>query len=149
MLKIEDIPQSYKLFGRVMNLHIKQFWHREPEWKRVGLQDVAYIRSPIDTTFAVHRAGEPFRRLKSGIRVYKPFDARHLDWYREELWPEGLPQFKRYHDQSSPVIAHWNNRTYFSDYADEKLEFGDFIVVAANEKGAWSVGRHRVADNPR
>ena len=30
MLRIEDIPETYPLYNRVMNRHIEQFWHKAP-----------------------------------------------------------------------------------------------------------------------
>lgn len=83
MLRIRDIPRDYPLFNHVINRHCEQFWRHEPQWIDLGAATrLAYIEAPIDTTLAVHRSGEPFRRLKKGIRVYHPHEAAHLDWYQ-------------------------------------------------------------------
>ena len=81
MLTISDISPQYALFNHVINRQVEQFWWRQPSWARTTLGEVAYLEACIDTTFALHRAGEQFRRLKEGLRVYYPFEARHLDWY--------------------------------------------------------------------
>lgn len=102
MLTIADIPRSYPLFNRVMEKHIAQFWGRQPEWAKVRAGEIAYLRHRIDTTFAVHRAGSTFRRLKEGIRIYHPFEAKHLDWY------VGKQDQSGYRATSSPAISHWD-----------------------------------------
>lgn len=104
MLRIRDIPRSYPLYNRVMNIHVPFAWGRRPAWVACMRGLVAYQECPIDTTFAVHRAGEPFRRLKRAIRVYEPYEALHLDWYGEPGAAD------RYHETSHAAISHWNNR---------------------------------------
>lgn len=111
MLRISDIPRSYPLFNRVMTRHITQFWARQPEWVDLPIGRVAYLRHRIDTSFAVHRAGSAFRRLKEGIRVYHPFEAKHLDWYVTNEGPDG------YRTTSSSAISHWDNQDEFAKYA--------------------------------
>ncbi len=123
MLKISDINKSYPLFARVMNLHIKQFWHRDPNWTLVRGKRVAYINALIDTTFAVHRAGEAFRRLKSGLRVYDPYEARHLDWYLDTI-----------NDSTSSVeISHWGSAHYANEFRDEELNYEKYKAVISGE----------------
>ncbi len=80
MLRIADIPRSYRLFQEAMQRHIKQFWRRDPLWVETSRGPVAVLPAPFDTTFAVHRGGQSFRRMKPGLRVYHPCEARHLDW---------------------------------------------------------------------
>ncbi len=91
MLRIRDIPRTYPLFNRVMNRHIEQFWRHIPTLKETSFGKVAILQAPIDTTLALHRAGEPFHRLKSAIRVYEPFEALHLDWYLSEEGTTPIP----------------------------------------------------------
>ena len=69
----------------MMNRHIEQFWHRQPLWAETSFGRVAYLDAPIDTTMAMHRAGEPFFRLKQSLRVYEPYEAQHLDWYLRSI----------------------------------------------------------------
>jgi hypothetical protein len=124
MLTIADISRRYPLFNRVMTIHVQQFWRKEPLWTKVSGRKVAYLPAAIDTTFAVHRANQPFRRLKNGIRVYAPFEARHLDWYLQDA------QAGEYHLKSSSHIAHWNNKQFLEEHASAPLRVNDYIIVA-------------------
>jgi hypothetical protein len=144
MLRIEDIRQSYPLFARVMNLHIRQFWHSEPARVRVHDREVAYITAGIDTTFAVHRAGEPFRRLKTGARVYHPFDAEHLDWHPDRL----SVRARAYRERSSAEISHWDNAVYATEHAAERLEVDEYVVVADRDATSLVTRRRGVHENP-
>jgi hypothetical protein len=142
MLRIEDIPQSYPLFARVMNLHIGQFWHRYPRTAQIGDVQVAYILAPIDTTFAVHQSGQPFRRLKNGIRVSRPFDARHLDWYPDEQTTGP------YHGRSAVGVSHWDNRTYRAEHVGVKMKYHRYRIVVEDDPNHLAVRTRRVRDNP-
>ncbi|CAB3765912.1 hypothetical protein B7G54_14015 [Burkholderia puraquae] len=148
MLKIDDIRRSYPLFGRVMNRHISQFWHHCPEIGMIGSREIAYLRAPIDTTFAVHRSAQPFRRLKSGMRVYTPFDGRHLDWYPHEQQNNGRPASDVYQRASSPEISHWDNLAYLSAYSSEQSEYDDYVVVRQLASGTLEIATRRIADHP-
>jgi glycosyltransferase involved in cell wall biosynthesis len=128
MLRIRDIPPHYPLYNRVMNRHIEQFWHQRPEVVETSFGHVAFIRALIDTTFALHRAGEPFRRPKSGLRVYDPYEARHLDWYL-------TADDNAYTDTSSAMISHWNNRAERDRYKDVPLEHTRFYAVRTDAQG--------------
>jgi hypothetical protein len=123
MLRIADVPASYRLFNHVMNRHIEQFWSRDPSWIDLRSGRFAYLEAPIDTTFALHRAGEAFHRLKSGIRVHHPFEALHLDWYCR-------PEFDAlYSITSSSQISHWNSQDHFARFANEPLKYKEFKVI--------------------
>lgn len=148
MLRIDDIRKSYPLFGRVMNLHIRQFWGMQPQVVEVGGVQIAYIRARIDTTFAVHRSGQPFRRLKSGGRVYAPFSARHLDWYPHEVSMEGKEQNLSYQNQSSGDISHWGNREYLSGHCAEVLEYQSFKLARRRDDGEMEVLTQLLSQNP-
>ncbi len=130
MLKIHDIPEDYPLRNRVLNRHIEQFWQKKPSWCRTLAGWTAYQFAAIDTTLALHRAGEPFRRLKQGIRVYEPFEARHLDWYLMS------PEKERYHHTSSPGISHWNNTSEYHVYRNSPLENSEYIIVERGPEGS-------------
>jgi hypothetical protein len=123
MLRIRDIPRSYPLFNRVMNRHIEQFWMRMPTFEETSFGQIAILDTQIDTTFALHRAGEPFRRLKSALRVYEPFEALHLDWYATE------GNDSLYSESSSSEISHWNNKAERARYGDTALEYSHFYAV--------------------
>lgn len=123
MLRISDVPRSYPLFNRVMLRHISQFWGRKPSWVQVGGKRVAYLKHRIDTTFAVHRPNSRFRRLKNGLRVYHPYEARHLDWYVSN------DDLSRYRQTSSPGISHWDNAIEFAKHKSLPEAVMSYTVV--------------------
>lgn len=133
MLRISDIPQNYPLFNKVMNRHIEQFWRNKPIWVSAGMQKVACLPSPIDTTFAVQRAGSRFHRFKKGLRIYAPYDAMHVDWYltEEAFWDS------RYFHTSSSRVAHWNNISSSDALNHERIGFKGYYDVT------WSFGSGR------
>jgi Glycosyl transferase family 2 len=124
MLRIRDIPTDYALYNHVMNRHIEQFWRRKPKWATVPQGTVAFIKAQIDTTFALHRAGEPFRRLKQGLRVYEPYEALHLDWY-----PTTSDEDRNYSRSSSSEISHWNNDRQQREFSSATLRYTKFNYV--------------------
>ncbi len=143
MLRIRDVPPTYPLFNMMMNLHIGQFWRRRPSWvETVTAGRIAYLRSPIDTTFAVHREGEPFRRLKCGLRVYEPFDALHLDWYIQSSAEDA------YSTTCNATIAHWNNSAERERHAGAPLQFLRYYVVRVGEDGSLNEVYEKVARDP-
>jgi len=141
MLRIADIPRSYPLFNRVMERHISQFWHRQPEWAAVSAGRIAFLRHAIDTTLAVHRGGSSFRRLKSGLRVYHPFEARHLDWY---VTAEDSIDYRV---SSSPLISHWDNEAEFAKYGSASDAVFSYRLVEG-AMGALRTVTKSTRDNP-
>ena len=139
MLRIADIPETYQLFNHVMNRHIEQFWHRQPERTRTRFGECAFIAAPIDTTFAMHRDGSRFRRMKKGLRVYHPFEARHLDWYPDDAQ-------RAYCRSSAAEISHWNNAFQFAQFAREPLRFNQYNVVETADDGGLIVRCRNVGD---
>lgn len=129
MLRIEDIQQSYPLYAHVMNRHIEQFWHKQPNIIQTTLGAAAIIEGVIDTTFALNRAGEPYRRMKSALRVYEPYEARHLDWYLEDIGTAP------YAATSSPDISHWGNSSQQDAHIATGLLFDRYVVVRRDETG--------------
>ncbi|WP_292235275.1 polysaccharide pyruvyl transferase family protein [Mesorhizobium sp.] len=129
MLKIHDIPSSYVLRNHALNRHIDQFWHREPLWFSHNGAKIAYQHAMIDTTFALYRAGERFRRLQHGIRVYYPYEAGHLDWYDTGC------QGETYRITSSPAISHWNSQELIESMKNEPLRFSQYVRVVKSENG--------------
>jgi hypothetical protein len=103
MLRIDDVPTTYPLYSAMMNRHIGRFWSREPQFATIAGRRLAYQEAPIDTTLAVYRAGAPYRRLCNGVRLYHPYDARHLDWYPDEH----QVAYRRSADGST--ISNWSN----------------------------------------
>jgi hypothetical protein len=139
MLRIADIPETYHLFNHVMNRHIGQFWHRQPQRIRTQFGECAFISATIDTTFAMHRDGSRFQRLKKGLRVYDPFEARHLDWYPDDTQ-------RAYRQSSSAAISHWNNVSQFAEFAREPLRFSQYNVVETAAGGELIVRCRNVGD---
>ncbi len=124
MLRIRDIPADYALYNHVMNRHIAQFWRRTPKRAVIPQGTVAYIKAQIDTSFALHRAGQPFHRLKQGLRVYEPYEALHLDWY-----PGDADEDRNYAQSSSTEISHWNNARQRDEFSSARLEYDTFNYV--------------------
>jgi len=141
MLRIADIPRDYRLFNHVMNRHIEQFWRFPPERIQTRQGDCAYLPATIDTTFAVHREGSSFRRLKRGLRVYHPFEARHLDWYPDEAG-------EIYRHTSAAAISHWNNATQFAALAREPLRFERYTIVESAADGRLAIRDVELANHP-
>ena len=134
MLTIEDIPKTYPLYNHVMNRHISQFWGKQPTIIKTNLGQVAFQRAVIDTTFAVHHRNEPFRRLKHGLRVYRPYEARHLDWYSEDQ--------KDYSVDTN--ISHWANTRYTSQYWDTELKNRKIFVINDFNNGKNLICRNKL-----
>jgi hypothetical protein len=145
MLKINDIPRTYPLFNQVINRHVEQFWHKQPEWSETSFGPVAFLPTCIDTTFAMQRAGEPYRRLKPALRVYEPYEAQHLDWYIDEIG-DGI-----YSTTSKEGISHWNNKAELEIHQSVQLEHESYFVVHKNPAGSLELYKEKVqqsaADN--
>lgn len=136
MLRIRDISPDYPLFNRAMNRHIEQFWRHRPRFEEISFGPVAVLATGIDTTFALHRAGDPFRRLKNGFRVYEPFEALHLDWYQIDD--------DSYTDKSNSQISHWNNKTEHDRWRGERLRHSGFNAVRLDASGTPEVYTERL-----
>ena len=133
MLRISDITTDYPLFNRVINRHIEQFWHKRPDWTETSFGPVAYQHTGIDTTFAMQRAGEPYRRLKEALRVYEPYEAQHLDWYIRSIGDDV------YSKTSSAAVSHWNNISELAMHQSVGLEHESYFVVSKNQEGTFEV----------
>lgn len=119
MLRIDDIPTTYPLRISAINGHIRQFWAKVPDVIETPWGEVAIQNARIDTTFALHRAKHPFSRLRHGLRVYRPYEARHLDWYinaRESKFNE-------------TTISHWADSKLIEKHKTDKLEHQFFYNV--------------------
>ncbi len=135
MLRIRDVPRSYPLFNRVMNRQIQQFWQHVPAVTQTSFGEVAVLETWIDTTFALHRAGEAYRRLKSGLRIYEPFEALHLDWYGSEADEDAGD----YAGSASPSISHWSNREELTRYRNAELEYPSFYAARRTAAGTVEI----------
>lgn len=106
MLTINDIPKNYPAKNLVIKKHTKQFWMHFPKKIRIKSgKNIYYQEALIDTTFALHKSTQPFRRLKKGIRLYAPYEAKHLDWYitNENITHDQL----HFLETTNNKISHW------------------------------------------
>ena len=138
MLRIRDIPKDYPLRNHAMNRQIEEFWRKSPRIIETDFGEVAVNKCKIDTTFAVHRPGEEFRRLKRALRVYAPFEARHLDWYTSGD--------SDYAAMSNPAISHGDNRAAFELHRNDVLEHDGFKAVRRNAAGHQEIYIERIFD---
>ena len=108
MLRIDDIPDYFPLKAQLLSgkkgLH-KSLSSRKVYTTEFNGQKVRYVRAPIDTTFAMNRAGTQWKRLQSGIRTFHPYGARHLDWY---VNPKAMPPDQKYYMDCASANAHWS-----------------------------------------
>lgn len=128
MLTIRDVSPSYPLYNEMMNRHIEQFWRHEPEWIDTSRGRIAALRVPADTTFQLHRAGDRFARNQRGLRVYFPYEAQHLDWYR--WWEVGA-----YATSSAVEISKWSNAAFTERHRDAPLLHERFSYIDADASG--------------
>lgn len=122
MLQIHDISKNNPTYNQILKRHILQFWGKYPNFSNISNKIVAHQHAKIDTTFALHRAGEPFKRLKNGVRTYEPYEARHLDWYEEE-------QEENYKKSSNARISHYGNQAFIDKTKKIALPYDHFIRV--------------------
>ena len=99
-LRIDDLPDHYRHKAAVVDWE-EQFW-------RLPLGGGAYY-APIDTTFALYRAGSPMR--SDAIRTGPPYVARHTSWYIDFA---DLDEEERFYatrlaedTEHSPGTSHW------------------------------------------
>ncbi len=141
MLRIEDIPPTYPLRNAVLNRHIEALWRHRPEIVETSAGPVAVLRCLIDTTFALHRAGEPFRRLKRALRVYAPYEALHLDWYL-------TAPTAAYGCTSANDISHWDNAEGYRASRGAPLAHDRYYVVRPAADGSPRVEEISTSGEP-
>jgi len=142
MVRVRDIPSSYPSFAEVMNHHIQQFWRHTPELAAMDWGPLAFQRTVIDTTFALHRAGEPFRRLKDALRVYEPYEARHIDWNMTAHLPPPIVA------SSSNQISHWDNAAETPRGRNvPPPRFESYLIVERDPNGPLRVLRRYLRDH--
>lgn len=127
MLTIKDIPKNYPARNKVLQRHIEQFWYKIPKQFKYNEKVIFYQEALIDTTFALHRGNQAFRRLKKGIRLYSPYEAKHLDWYITEdtITSDQLHFLKT----TNKEISHWLG----SEFIKQKFEIGyTFMYLVEN-----------------
>lgn len=107
MLTIHDIPEQYALREYAWLRHVEQFWRKNPKSISIFDKQVFYQYAKIDTTFGIYNVSTSWERGLSGIRVYNPYEARHLDWYYDSDY---LPPDQKYYCNTVKLnrITHWN-----------------------------------------
>jgi hypothetical protein len=111
-LKIDDLPDHYPMKAQVIKWE-KQ-WYKEENKKAIRINNdiINYHFSVIDTTFAVYRKGHEFTKPNvKAIRVGKPYEARHLDWYIDHRKLTG--DYKHYigsAKKSGQNRTHWSSK---------------------------------------
>lgn len=96
-LLIDDIPDCYLNKEKVKRWE-GQFWG-------APVDDLFY-NAPVDTTFALYRAGSQ-HNISESFRSAPPYSARHLPWYSDSSNPTEEELF--YFKNASPDISTWTN----------------------------------------
>jgi hypothetical protein len=97
-LHIDDLPDCYPHRDMVRRWEAP-FWQNE-------LAPGVYA-AHIDTTFAVHRPGTPYKTTEA-LRTGAPYLARHLPWYRDPWRPDAETRYFQEHRRQD---VGWWNRT--------------------------------------
>jgi hypothetical protein len=95
-LHIDDLPDWYPHRDEVRR------WEG-PYWQKEIARGV--YAAHIDTTFAVHRPGTPYK-VTEALRTGSPFTARHMPWYRDPRRPDDETAF--FFGARRPDIGYWN-----------------------------------------
>lgn len=95
-LHIDDLPDSYPHRDEVRRWEAP-FWTKTVEH--------AVYAAHIDTTFAVHRPGTPYK-VTEALRTDAPYLARHLPWYRNPSQPDAETAF--FFSARRTDIGYWN-----------------------------------------
>ncbi len=127
MLRIEDVPAGYPARSACFKLHREQFWHKVPRCVVLNSRAIHYQIALIDTTFGLMRRNQVYKRLQAGVRVYRPYEALHLDWY---FTPENIPSDQlEYIRTANRKISHWAPWFVSSPNLELANEERDIFVV--------------------
>lgn len=108
-LKIDDIPDYYPKKQLVLSIPTHKSFHSSPRiQENFQGQDFEITVAPIDTTFQLIRARNIDERFPHAncLRVFEPYDARHLDWY---INPNDMTDCQKFYHENATSISHWNN----------------------------------------
>ena len=111
-LKIDDIPDYYPKKKLVLSIPTHKSFHNSPRiQENFQGQDFEITRAPIDTTFQLIRARNIDVRFPHTdcLRVFEPYDARHLDWYID---PNNMTDCQKFYSDNATSISHWNNPSF-------------------------------------
>lgn len=92
-LRIDDLSDHYEMKKSVI-AHESRYW--------VNPVPGGAFYAPVDTTFALHRAGTGYCVLPA-LRTDAPFLARHDPWYMDSKNPPA--EFVYYRDNASPSMT--------------------------------------------
>jgi hypothetical protein len=96
-LRIDDLPDHFGLKEQVIR-HESQFWLRPLDANNTIYQ------APIDTTFALYRAGQKGGWWLPAIRTGDLYVAKHLPWYADSTNPTDEDNFYK---NSVTQSTHW------------------------------------------
>jgi hypothetical protein len=96
-LRIDNLPDHYKNKEAVIKWE-QQFWRNKID---------KYCRAPIDTTFALRKAGTCAGHSGNAIRTMAPYIAEHLPWYIDT---NNLTDEDRFYHNSIKTSTHWSEK---------------------------------------
>ena len=100
-LEIDDVPRDY------FNREWLDFWERRL-WALPLLPCRRGRRAPVDTTFALYRSADLFRREVPSVRLDRPYVLQHVDWYEPSAQPsEEFLHYSRKCGRDASGIVHW------------------------------------------
>jgi hypothetical protein len=111
-LKIDDIPDYYPKKKLVLSIPTHKSFHSSPRIKEnFEGQEFEITRAHIDTTFQLIRASSVDGHFPhtNCMRVFEPYDARHLDWYID---PNNMTDCQKFYSENTTNISHWNNKNW-------------------------------------
>ena len=110
MLKIDDIPDYYPKKNLVFKRH-NRFYKAPRINEEFESNKFEIVKEAIDTTFqliSVKNIDKNFPH-NNCIRVFEPYNARHLDWYID---PNNMTDCQKYYFKTTTNISHWNNKNW-------------------------------------
>jgi hypothetical protein len=132
MLKIDDIPMDYPAREWCFRRHVDQFWSKKPECILIKGKKVYFQKAKIDSTFGLLRSGKSFERLLDGVRVYNPYEAKHLDWY---ITPSTMSADQQnYMQTSNKLISHWGAKNYKTQPFHKILSENERLIFVSDGK---------------
>jgi hypothetical protein len=117
-LRIDDLPDHYR-FKREVIVWEGQYWDKKVSPK---LYD-----APIDTTFALYRAGSGYKPINAALRTGFPYLARHAPWY--ENLDRASDDHVYYLKNAKPGINSWSGDalpSYLHNWIQQRLN-GTFV----------------------
>jgi len=129
-LELEDLDLENNVVSGYAKRHESQFWSTPINEK--------LFKAAVDTTFCLHRAD--MGHSYAGIRLNRPYTARHLPWYVDPNNVDAEYQF--YIDNCNRQISTWarhhivhkatTTTTTTEKPAEQELEQGKSFVYAPN-----------------